>query len=267
MLRNRVLLCVTTRDNLLPWIDLLILEELAMKCPKCGYTSFPYLESCSKCGRGLAEERTAFGLYALRPDPPDLVMAYQAAPLDVDGITSTPALSSLFGDLSHLDEIELELAEAEDPPSAAEVGREQIGGAVDLAPTSPIDPAREVQRVEPETEPANPQEGVLPPAFDLGELGGLSFALESTADPEAPPLESAQPPTPSPDAEQVYDLDLEEDIDGLTLGSEMDDSRADERDEGTVEYILEVEDELDLEIDDLTLEEGEESGEEDDDHR
>jgi hypothetical protein len=242
-------------------------EELAMKCPKCGYTSFPYLESCSRCGRGLAEERAAFGLYALRPDPPDLLMAYQAAPLDINGTTLTPAPSSPLVDLGHLDEIGLELAEAEEPPSAAEVGREQVGDAVDVTPTSPADPARELQRVESDTEPTDLQEAIIPPAFDLEEPEEITLALESAADLGVPPLESSQPPTASPEVEQVYDLDLEEDIDGLTLGSEVDDSRADEHEEGTAEYILEIEDELELEIDDLTLEEGEESGEEEDDHR
>ena len=238
-----------------------------MKCPKCGYVSFPYLESCSKCGRGLAEERAAFGVYALRPDPPDLVMAYQSAPLDIDGMTPTPALSSLFVDLGQLDEIELEPAEAEEPPSAAEVGRGQTGGAVDLTLASPVDPAREGQRVEPSAEPTDLQQGLIPPPFDLEEPGEVTLALESVADPEVPPLESAEPPRAAPDVEQVYDLDLEEDIDGLTLDSGVDDSRAGEREEETVEYILEVEDELELEIDDLTLEEGEGSGEEDDEHR
>jgi hypothetical protein len=227
-----------------------------MKCPKCGYVSFPYLESCSKCGRGLAEERAAFGVYALRPDPPDLVMGYQSAPLDIDGMTPAPALSSLFVHLGQLDEIELEPAEAEEPPSAAEVGRGQTGGAVDLTPASPVDPAREGQRVEPSAEPTDLQQGLIPPPFNLEEPGEMTLALES-----------AQPPTAAPDVEQVYDLDLEEDIDGLTLDSGVDDSRAGEREEETVEYILEVEDELELEIDDLTLEEGEGSGEGDDEHR
>ena len=36
-----------------------------MKCPKCRYTSFQYLESCRKCGHALAEQRAALGLYAL----------------------------------------------------------------------------------------------------------------------------------------------------------------------------------------------------------
>ena len=56
-----------------------------MKCPKCRYTSFPYLENCPKCGVALAEQRAALGIYALRPDPPDLLLAYQAASMEIAG--------------------------------------------------------------------------------------------------------------------------------------------------------------------------------------
>ena len=33
-----------------------------MKCPKCGYHSFDYLESCKKCGGDLTEHKDRFGL-------------------------------------------------------------------------------------------------------------------------------------------------------------------------------------------------------------
>lgn len=239
-----------------------------MKCPKCGYTSFPYLESCGKCGQGLAEHRAAFGLYALRPDPPDLLMAYQAAQMDVNETMLTPVLPSPPTDPSHPDEIELELAEAEHTPSTAEVGQEPAGDAVDLTPTMPPAPAPELEplRVESDLERMNPQEGVIPPAFDLEDPGDSTLALESAADLGGRSLESPQTPTESPEVKQVYDLDLEEDTDGLTLGSAVD-ARADESEEGTAEYILEIEDKLELEIDELELEEGDESGEEDDDDR
>jgi hypothetical protein len=34
-----------------------------MKCPKCGYHSFEHLDSCKKCGQGLAEHKTKFKLW------------------------------------------------------------------------------------------------------------------------------------------------------------------------------------------------------------
>ena len=36
-----------------------------MKCPKCGYNSFDYLETCKKCGGDLTEHKTRFGLRSL----------------------------------------------------------------------------------------------------------------------------------------------------------------------------------------------------------
>lgn len=36
-----------------------------MKCPKCGYTSFDYLESCKKCNNALGEFKTKYGLRSL----------------------------------------------------------------------------------------------------------------------------------------------------------------------------------------------------------
>jgi hypothetical protein len=34
-----------------------------MKCPKCGYHSFDHLDSCKKCGQGLAEHKARFNLH------------------------------------------------------------------------------------------------------------------------------------------------------------------------------------------------------------
>lgn len=33
-----------------------------MRCPKCGYHSFDFLENCKKCGQGLAEHKARFKL-------------------------------------------------------------------------------------------------------------------------------------------------------------------------------------------------------------
>jgi hypothetical protein len=246
-----------------------------MKCPKCGYASFAYLENCRKCSHGLAEQQGALGLYALRPNPPDLLMAYQVAPMDVDDTTlETPALSSPAIDLSQLAEIELALAATEEPPPVADIGAGQAGDAVDLAPTISLDPVAELEplEAEPHTEQTNPSAGDTPPTFDLSEARDITFELEPPADLEAggTGLHSTQTPTAPPEESPVYDLDLEEEPEGLALGPEMPESRTDEdtaEDESleeTAEYILEIEDELELEIDEIELEEhDDESGEDD----
>ena len=36
-----------------------------MKCPKCGYTSFDYLDECKKCGKDLTEHKEKFNIRSL----------------------------------------------------------------------------------------------------------------------------------------------------------------------------------------------------------
>ncbi len=39
-----------------------------MKCPKCAYTSFDYLDNCRKCGTELREVRTLLQILAISPE-------------------------------------------------------------------------------------------------------------------------------------------------------------------------------------------------------
>jgi hypothetical protein len=36
-----------------------------MKCPKCGYTSFDYLDECKKCGKDLEEHKEKYSIRSL----------------------------------------------------------------------------------------------------------------------------------------------------------------------------------------------------------
>ncbi len=37
-----------------------------MKCPKCSYVSFEYLDRCTNCGKELAEHKSEFGIDFIR---------------------------------------------------------------------------------------------------------------------------------------------------------------------------------------------------------
>jgi len=50
-----------------------------MKCPKCGYHSFDHLDSCKKCGHGLAEHKAKFNLKGFYS--PGLAGAIDPAPV------------------------------------------------------------------------------------------------------------------------------------------------------------------------------------------
>lgn len=39
-----------------------------MKCPKCGYTSFDYLNECKKCGTDISDVRAMLGVIAISPE-------------------------------------------------------------------------------------------------------------------------------------------------------------------------------------------------------
>jgi hypothetical protein len=239
-----------------------------MKCPKCGYTSFPYLESCRKCGQVLTEQRTALGIYALRPDPPDLLLAYQAANMDVARATLPQPLSAPGIDLGELDDSELEITEAEPTgPATREVG-EPAGAAPDLGPTLGLESIGDGKfpPVEPSTEQVSSPDPLMPPTMDLSELGDITLEIENVADLGGKSPETAEIPSESPQLKPVYDLDLDEDLDGVSLGFAVNESPADD-DEGTAEYTLEIEDDLELEVEELELEEDDEAEEEDDDDR
>lgn len=51
-----------------------------MKCPKCGYTSFDYLDACRKCGGDLREARSLLQIIAVSPDERG-VLAGPSAPV------------------------------------------------------------------------------------------------------------------------------------------------------------------------------------------
>jgi hypothetical protein len=190
-----------------------------MKCPKCRYTSFPHLENCPKCGFGLAEQRVALGIYALRPDPPDLRLAHQATSVE----EPANAAPDLMVTLEHA-----AVEEEEFPPA------------------------------EPSSEPLSTQGLIMSQSLDLSGLGDIPLVLESAADLEGEIPDSAQTPRESAEVKQVYDLDLDGDLDGLTLRRLADEARADDDDEAAAEYTLEIEEDLEFEVEGLEVDQDDE---------
>jgi hypothetical protein len=239
-----------------------------MKCPKCRYSSFPHLENCPKCGFGLAEQHAAFGVYALPPDPPDLLLAYQAATMDATAETLTPRVSGTSIDLGELEGIDLEITEVE--PDVAGVHESEVPANADPDLMSTL--GRQVIEegesapMESSSEQPSSQEISLSQSLDLSELGDLTLAIEHAAELASDSPDSSQTLGESAAVRQVYDLDLDEDLDGLGLGSTVDEMRADDdedTDDEAVEYTLEIEEDVEFEIEELELEQDDE----DDDDR
>jgi hypothetical protein len=224
-----------------------------MKCPKCGYTSFPYLESCRKCGHGLAEQRAALGIYALRPDPPDLLLAYQATSMEATGGTLRPPVSTPGIDLGSLEGIEMEIAEAEPSGVGTYQVTEPSDAIPDLIPTLDREAMgeEEIPLVEPSTERPSSQDMTIPPSLDLSGPGDITLEIDHAAGQEGESPERTQIPS-------------DEDLDGLTLGGAAHEADTDEDDEAT-EYTLEIEEDLEFEVEELELEQDDEVEDEDDD--
>jgi hypothetical protein len=57
-----------------PYLFTISLESI-MKCPKCGYISFDYNDSCPKCNKDISAEREKMNLPSYAPNPPSLLGA------------------------------------------------------------------------------------------------------------------------------------------------------------------------------------------------
>jgi hypothetical protein len=41
-----------------------------MKCPKCKYVTFDYLDTCPRCGKNMASEKAKYNISSIKPNPP-----------------------------------------------------------------------------------------------------------------------------------------------------------------------------------------------------
>lgn len=62
-----------------------------MRCPKCGYHSFDFLENCKKCGQGLAEHKSRFKLQGFIA-PASIITSTQAPTTDQTAPSQTTSL-------------------------------------------------------------------------------------------------------------------------------------------------------------------------------
>jgi len=44
-----------------------------MKCPKCKYITFDYLDTCPRCGKDMSAEKAKLSIFSTKPDPPPLL--------------------------------------------------------------------------------------------------------------------------------------------------------------------------------------------------
>lgn len=229
-----------------------------MKCPKCGYASFPYLESCRKCGQGFADPRVFFGVYALPPNPPDLMSAYETSQTDT---VSTPEVA-----FERLEEIDNHLVAGVDTARSRQEDPPYTDATLEISPISDLDPElpRPLSPTPPEMDQTDDKE---PITIDLSDLEGFTLELrEVTEEEAATAMEIITPPGRSAaDDETIFEVDLEDDVGLLPREPAAEPADPNEDDETAVEYVLEIDEVLELEVDELEREDPDED--EDDTNR
>lgn len=95
-----------------------------MKCPKCGYHSFDHLDSCKKCGQGLAEHKEKFNLRGFFS--PGQIITAEPEPVVDDGceVEEPAADGSVDFGFDFLDEEEAPGGQSEEPIPVAEDGQD-----------------------------------------------------------------------------------------------------------------------------------------------
>lgn len=79
-----------------------------MKCPKCGFHSFDYLENCRKCGQDLSEHKAKFNLRGFFFPGQSVGQFEETTTMDVLTSSSVPDNTDVDFGFDFLDEDELD---------------------------------------------------------------------------------------------------------------------------------------------------------------
>ncbi|RMF83946.1 MAG: hypothetical protein D6736_20315 [Nitrospinota bacterium] len=149
-----------------------------MKCPKCGYVSFEYLDTCQNCHTDLSALKESMGLFAIKPGEIDLAMVLEEemaveSPAGEEGMeegrsvpTHTLAAEESLEDLS-LSEKDLGSAEEEEETVPTIALDEEEDLSLDLSQLA----AEATEEGPPAPQPAAGESDHLIGLGDLADLG------------------------------------------------------------------------------------------------
>lgn len=110
-----------------------------MKCPKCKYTAFDYVDACPKCGKDLTPEKAKLNISSIKPNPPSLLGSLTGdlddSSVEVrvpESIKEGAQDMTLKGEEIYDDGSELDISIDEEPASGE-------GGEVELGDLGPSD--------------------------------------------------------------------------------------------------------------------------------
>ena len=76
-----------------------------MKCPKCKYVTFDYLDTCPRCGKSMASEKAKYNISGIKPNPP-FALGSLTGDIDESGdeLAMTESMKETAGGMGYEDE-------------------------------------------------------------------------------------------------------------------------------------------------------------------
>jgi len=137
-----------------------------MKCPKCKYITFDYLDACPRCGKDISAEKAKLNIFTIKPNPPSLLDSL-IGDLDDSSVDLTESIKEGTEDIKLKEEgiydDGSELNINIDEESLSESGKDAELGLVDLGSSEEGGAQESVQKEESEKD----SEEV---ALDLGDV-------------------------------------------------------------------------------------------------
>jgi hypothetical protein len=197
------------------------------------------------------------------------MLAYKTTQSDTDGSTLPKTPSVPAADHSHREDPELHFDEAADAATSSTAEPEEAAVPHEIIPTFDLDAdlVSPSSPTESEPEPTGEKEPII---LDLDDLEGLTINLREVTDEEdeeaTTPAESITPRPLSEADAPAYDLDLENDDEPSVRDSALESTNLDDDDarDPPREYILDIEEALELEVDEIEIEEVDDEDEEHD---
>ena len=91
-----------------------------MKCPKCKFITFDYLDTCPRCGKDMTKEKAQLNIFTIKPNPPFLLGS-----LTGDIIDSSLGLEALESAKGGAEDMELKPEEVYDDGSELDITIDQ----------------------------------------------------------------------------------------------------------------------------------------------
>ena len=199
-----------------------------MKCPKCGYTSFEYLDTCRKCGRDLTQFKTDMGVTTFTPGVINVLKYVEGMEETVEEAEESAVATATAEETEETGvavSVEEAISEASEEPSAKVETQEK--GEIEISlPEDITEPKLDVAEVSPQPM-AEEKKGEIEFSLEPAEEKKEEISLTIEEEPKIEETLSVEPEIKESPVEEIT-LSLE---DIAELGGEKEKGKKKEGDE------------------------------------